>query len=170
MRVVQMVNWTELESNIEDQVWDRIYKELQFSPGNFKKKQPTFLPPKPYLIFDISHLYGSNFEELYTNLETTVSQAFINCTEEDEFIYVLDWQHTCYLFNPRLESPRDEQGEWPIPLYPNGDYYFFIKKDFSFGYIGHPWEERIYIYGPALVEEVKRQSPKLFTKLIEEQG
>lgn len=35
-----------------------------------------------------------------------------------------------------------------FPTYcPNGDYYFFIDVNFHFGYLGHPWQQKVWIYG-----------------------
>lgn len=162
-----MENWVELDSVVYRQVWDKIYEDFNFKPSANKADWPSFTPPSPYLVYDISHLYGPYFEEYYKELETSVTTSFINCMEKDEYIYApLDWQHSSYWFNPRIDSPRGEFEEWPIALYPNGDYYFFIKKDFTWGYFGHPWEKSICIFGVNLIEEMKGNLPKLFTKLI----
>ena len=36
--------------------------------------------------------------------------------------------------------------------YPNGDYHFFIDKDWSFGMFGHPWKQEIVVWGKELIE------------------
>ncbi|WP_246426664.1 DUF2716 domain-containing protein [Paenibacillus rhizosphaerae] len=30
-------------------------------------------------------------------------------------------------------------------IHPDGDYHFFFARDFSWGILGHPWEETITI-------------------------
>ena len=51
----------------------------------------------------------------------------------------------------------------------NGDYYFFIDVNFHFGYLGHPWQQKVWIYGKKLIEEFKKADLKGF-KLIEEKN
>lgn len=89
----------------------------------------------------------------------------------DAFMYALDWQHTCFKYNPRIidynEYPvfvkydvpiKNEYVDWEgynvwFPtFYPDGDYYFFIAKDFSWGYLTHPWLKKAYVFGDCLRE------------------
>ncbi len=57
-----------------------------------------------------------------------------------------------------------------FPTYcPNGDYYFFIDVNFCFGYLGHPWQQKVWIYGKKLIEEFKKADLEGF-KLIEEKN
>lgn len=44
----------------------------------------------------------------------------------------------------------------------NGDYYFFVKKDFSWGYFGHPWEKSICIFGDVFIKAIEEYKPQLF--------
>jgi len=53
-----------------------------------------------------------------------------------------------------------------IPVFPNGDYYFFIQKDFKWGYLGHPWEESITIFGEELIESFERNKPEMFQNIL----
>ena len=44
-----------------------------------------------------------------------------------------------------------------FPSYiPDGDYSFFISEDFSFGYLGHPWRNEIWIFGEELIKETEK--------------
>ncbi|KQN98941.1 DUF2716 domain-containing protein [Paenibacillus sp. Leaf72] len=161
-----MGNWIELDSELYRVVWDKFSKDFNFKPGGLKENSPTFITPRPFVIYDISHLYGNGFEFRYKDLEKCIVNAMLECTDEYEYIYVLDWQHDSYLFNPHLESTKNEWGEWPIPLYPNGDYYFFLNKTMTWGYLGHPWENSICIFGNEFLKAVERIKPKLFNKVI----
>ncbi|WP_028596238.1 DUF2716 domain-containing protein [Paenibacillus assamensis] len=161
-----MKNWIEINSTLNNQIWQSIYNNFNFKPSIHKEDWPSFTLPGPFIVYDIAHLFGEDFEYLYLDLENCILNAMIACSEENEYLYALDWQHESYLFNPRFESPINEFNEWPIPLYPNGDYYFFIKKDFSWGYLGHPWEKSISVFGEELIRAIETNKPKLFTKAI----
>lgn len=46
---------------------------------------------------------------------------------------------------------------------------FFIYVNFHFGYLGHPWQQKVWIYGKKLIEEFKKADLEGF-KLIEEKN
>lgn len=162
--VFSMENWIELDSKRYRIVWDKFYNDLKFNPSGVRENLRTFTLPSPFKVFDITGLYGTNFEIQYKELEESIIKAFLDCTAETEYIYALDWQHTSYLFNPHLESRLNEWGEWPITLYPNGDYYLFLNQSMSWGYLGHPWEKTISIFGEEFLKAIVRHKPKLFDK------
>lgn len=161
-----MENWIELTPDEYRYVWDKFSKDFKFNPSGIKQNSPTFTPIEPFIVFDISHLYGNNFTELYQDLEQSILKAFCECMDKIEYLYVLDWQHTSYLFNPYLDSTRNEFDELPIPLYPNGDYYLFLNKTMSWGYLAHPWEQTITLFGHEIIIAVGKYRPKLFSKVI----
>jgi len=161
-----MKNWTELDESLYDQVWDKVYKDFRFNPSVHEEEWPSFIPPSQFITFDISKLYGSEFDELMKDLEHCIIKSFKEITHKDEFIYALDWHHTAYWYNPHFENPSDEFGRWPVSIHPDGDYYFYIKQDFSWGYLGHPWEHSVCLYGEKLLLAVERNMPKLFKKII----
>ncbi|MDQ0194585.1 DUF2716 domain-containing protein [Paenibacillus wynnii] len=76
-------------------------------------------------------------------------------------IYPKDWQHESFYYSPYLQdvSPR-------ISFYPDGDYYLFLKTDFSFGYLGHPWEHSITIFGEELIQQFIKHKPKILGGII----
>ena len=45
----------------------------------------------------------------------------------------------------------------------------FIDVNFHFGYLGHPWQQKVWIYGKKLIEEFKKADLEGF-KLIEEKN
>jgi hypothetical protein len=92
--------------------------------------------------------------------------AFQELTNDNEYFYALDWNHPCYWVNSFLEFPRDEFNEWIIPIFPDGDYYFFIQKDFNWGFFGHPWEGTITLFGKELIQAIEKNKPKMFNKAL----
>ncbi|WP_205660729.1 DUF2716 domain-containing protein [Bacillus velezensis] len=93
-----------------------------------------------------------------------ILKALQSCTLKQEFIYALDWQHECYLFNPHAPIDKDEFGEWLVSVIPNGDYCFFIHQDFQWGLLGDPRQQTITVFGSPLIRAIERNSPVLFQK------
>jgi hypothetical protein len=77
-------------------------------------------------------------------------------------MYALDFQHPSYWFYPHESFNDNDPEAWLVPVLPDGDYYFFIAEDFTFGSIGHPWEQSISIYGAPLIDAVNYDKPLLF--------
>jgi hypothetical protein len=163
--------WTMLDDDEENQVWDKVYYgNINFSPGKPRKKKP-FKFRIPVDIYDISKSLIWNDDE---EINSKIRLALIECMKDDDYMYALDWQHTCFRYNPRIvdhyEYPVFIKYDVPIinehvhwegynvwfpKFYPNGDYYFFIAINFSWGYLTHPWLKKAYVYGDCLREQFR---------------
>ncbi|AXY09311.1 MULTISPECIES: DUF2716 domain-containing protein [Bacillus] len=160
-----MKNWMEFTDKEDDRIWNKLYSELEFSPS--VSTFPSFKVPSPFITYNISHYFGESVDlDVYDDLEDKALQVFKENTASNEYIMALDWQHECYWVNPHLEFERNEFDEWIIPIFPNGDYYFFIQKDFNWGYLGHPWEKSITIFGKGLIESFERNKPEMFQNIL----
>lgn len=162
-----MENWQELSAEENHFVWERVYNELYFEPSIHVF--PGFQVPKPFITYNISSLADSEENlEPFADLEAKARCVFQELTAPDEYIYALDWQHAGYRMNPYLEVRRNEWNEWLVPLYPDGDYYFYLQKDFEWGYLGHPWEGTITLFGEKLLEQFEKHHPLLFAGKLRE--
>jgi hypothetical protein len=166
---IQMDNWIELSKLEYKEVWDRIYKEFKFEPSI--SDFPSFKVPSPFITYDVSLLLNGSldshkYDEIYNDLEEKSLLVFQELTRKNEYMYALEWQGLGSWINPRLEFPKDEFDEWPVPIFPNGDYYFFIHKTFEWGLLGHPWERSITIFGEELIMSFKRHNPVIFQKVL----
>ncbi|WP_338780077.1 DUF2716 domain-containing protein [Metabacillus sp. FJAT-52054] len=160
-----MKNWIPFSDKDYNQAWDRIDKDLKFKPSI--SDFPSFKMPHPFITYDISDFFGDSADlALYDDLEEKLLDVLKENTLENEYIMALDWQHDCYWVNPHLEFEKDEFGEWAIPIFPNGDYYFFIQKDFKWGYLGHPWEKSITVFGKELINAFDKHKPRMFRKIL----
>ena len=172
-----MENWIPFSHQEYDQIWDRIYRDFKFKPST--SIFPSFQVPHPFITYDISDYLRDSIDldaydtledsadlDAYDDLEKQALDAFKEVTSVDEYILALDWQHESYWVNLRLEFKIDEFGEWTIPIFPNGDYYFFIQKDFKWGYLGHPWEKSITIFGEELINAFDEHKPRMFRKIL----
>ncbi len=147
--------WILLNSKEYEDVWDRFEDEFCFNP-NIDGDQ-SFKFSCPYITYDISDCFeGKWTDDDYNNFDHILLESLILCTKKHEYIYALDWQHAGYWMNPSLNlNLNEDDHRWKIPFFPDGDYYFFLQKDFRWGYLGHPWEKTIYIFGEKLIETFK---------------
>ncbi|MGO4548038.1 DUF2716 domain-containing protein [Paenibacillus sp. 2TAB23] len=157
--------WILLTDEEEKELWSKFNKV--FHPRPSKSIFPSYIPT-PFIQYDISNCYT---EEFIQDFEDKAASAFQNCTTPGEHIYALDWQHDCYLVDARKEFPRHvpwrvDNGEWIISIYPDGDYHFFLASDFSWGILGHPWENTITIYGDKLLSCFSKTQPMMLHKVI----
>lgn len=153
------------ESNV---IWNRVYDVLHFQPSIEHYIKP-FEIAAPYVVYDISSMNELNIDIM----DDIISKIFIACTTEDEYMYALDWQHSDFRFQPRDKSQqqslyiKDERymgGGYTAyfpSYYPDGDYYFFIASDFRFGYLGHPWQQKVWIFGEELIKAFEIVAPMI---------
>ncbi|MEC1568012.1 DUF2716 domain-containing protein [Bacillus spizizenii] len=159
-----MMKWRALSQTKQDRIWSEVNKIIKWRPGN---RFHHIIPPAPYRVFDISSGMSSkvgrnDVRGALTDLETSILMTFQSCTGEHDVMYALDWQHDGYTFSPHQAMPKDEFGDWPVPVFPNGDYYFFFHQDFSWGLLGDSGKCTITVFGEELLEAIDNYPPILF--------
>ena len=143
-------------------VWHRFDQEFRFAPASDRQARPPWRVRPRHDVYDLGATTLMSDDERPKRI---VRDAFVECLGTDEFMYVLDWQHTCFRYNPRIEDRHvypvfmpDERylgGGYNVyfpEFYPNGDYYFFLARDFRWGYLTHPWLHRAWVFGDPLRE------------------
>ncbi|MDE5835051.1 MAG: DUF2716 domain-containing protein [Ruminococcus sp.] len=137
-------------------IWNKIDIELKFYPNcnyrghSFNVKLP-FEINRPYVVYDIENMT----DEQLSIMDDIIRECFIEITDKNDRIYAIDWQHAGFIYNPRnLNEQKGENGRFFPCFYPDGDYYFFISKDFRFGYLGHPWRQEVWIFGTDLINNI----------------
>ena len=142
-------------------IWDKIFQTYHFSTQNEKWLCPD-------MEFDV-YRCGTLWDETQ---EAIVNQ--IICRIVGEEMYALDWQHDCFIFHPDENIPlwyhyydRERDCEVYFPsYYPNGDYHFFVSKDWSFGLFGHPWRNELIVTGAALMQAIAEAADDLDLKKL----
>lgn len=173
--------WDLIENIAEDKaVWQKFNDLFHFNPNPYNGEICPFDFSKinePIVSYDIRSILVENFEahDEKGNYRTTeqiliLKSAFVECMGKDEFMYALDWQHSTFKYNPRIESEYsyytahstlpDTRTYYP-DFHLDGDYFFFVAKDFSWGYLTHPWQRKVWVYGSKLVELIKGQEENL---------
>jgi len=151
-------------------IWDKIYNDFGFQPSIDASIKPfDFKIP-----FDIYDLKKSMVDWDNEDVYKIIINIFVECMVEDEYMYALDWQHSCYRYNPRIRNLKDNptfihDENYPCggynayfpEFYPNGDYFFFVAKDLSWGYLTHPWQNKIWVYGDSLILCLRKYSKQI---------
>ena len=173
--MVQSELWVILQDSEEVCIWEILDNEYRFNPSMNSNILPfQFNVPVDSYYIGNSPIYYDN-----EKINEIIKNIFIECMDDDDFMYVLDWQHTSFKYNPRvkihIDYPvfvKDERfsgGGYNVyfpEFYPNGDYYFFIAKDFRWGYFTHPWLEKVWVFGEKLMKLFNEYSSELvFTKI-----
>lgn len=143
-------------------IWDKINKDYSFYPSvNSHKK---WLKPD-----DVFQKY--KIEKIWDERQEAIVNTIL-CDVIGEEMYALDWQHDCFLFDPNeripmgyahYDSTRDCTVYFP-EYYPNGDYHFFVSKDWSSGLYGHPWKKELIVVGEKLIIEIEKSRVELGLK------
>lgn len=87
--------------------------------------------------------------------EAAVNAAALRCfvwLAGDQEMTALDWQHTPYRYSPARHAVAGLG--WPVPVFPNGDYYIHLASGLEWGPFGHPWQESLTLWGDALIESL----------------
>jgi hypothetical protein len=173
-----MKEWEELSDEEHDYVWLNIKECFQFTPKySSLKNDLSFLKlPKPFHIYDM-HLFESYLkdksilisEEYYSVFNNYIKNILMKCMGYEDYLYALVWHHSCFRYNPKSEEKMPhilETEDYNIyfpDFYPDGDYHFFIAKDFSWGYFTHPWTQQLWVFGKEMTEEIKKIPSRYLT-------
>ena len=143
-------------------VWDKINSYFHFIPDSYHKEHrfDAFVPfviNAPHIVYSLDKVTPDN-EQPMNRILLGIFSEFL---EQGYSIYALDWNHDCFWFSPDGYTPdgyelaqhsisRNCNMYYPS-FYPNGDYHFFIEKDFKFGMLGHPWRQEMWVFGEQLL-------------------
>ena len=139
-----------INDDLYDKLWKKINKDFKFNPS-----VNLDVIPFKFKIKVKCYALNSHWTE---EQEERVNEIFKEISNDE--IYALDWHHEYFEFNPHeynnfikqwYDETRNVNVYFPS-YYPDGDYYFFIAKDFSYGLLGHPWRKEIYVFGNELME------------------
>ncbi len=132
-------NWHELSKKESDQAWDNFNKRFNFIAN--KDIFPELIMKLPFIQFDISHIFLDDWDDYKQYIKLGEKLLKMVC-QANEQMYALDWQHTCFKFNPHKGLGENEH-----MLLPNGDYYIFATTDFQELWFGHPWQKKVTLAG-----------------------
>ena len=147
--------WSDLSKIEYREIWDRVYESLDFKPTTDASQWPSFREPAGSTTWDLASAFANagtedEFLSAERSVATSLLDALVAAKGVDENVYALDWQHPGYRFDPSRARPPEHIESWLVPALPNGDYYLFLAHDLRFGWLSHPWECSVCVYGDLL--------------------
>lgn len=157
----ERTGWRELTDRRMEEAWNQYAAVFGYPPGR------DFRTPSPSVTWDISGIYlrpQAEFAALEADLTAKAFRALRSCTQPDERLHALDWQHPCYLFDPHHPGATGDHESWPVPVLPNGDHYIFLAPDLRFGLIGNCVEQTVCVFGRQLLDLLADDLPRVFDR------
>jgi hypothetical protein len=147
--------WSDLSEVEYGEIWDRAYEAFDFRPTMDAAQWPSFSEPAGSTTWDVSSVfanaaYDAEFLSAERDVAACLLEALVAAKGVDSAVYALDWQHPGYRFDPSLARPPKSFESWLIPALPDGDYYLYLALDLRFGWLSHPWECSVCVYGDLL--------------------
>ncbi|MFD1901047.1 DUF2716 domain-containing protein [Enterococcus termitis] len=165
-------------SKIESQnIWSKVYKEFDFQP-RFETEGDVYFINQSYDLYDCSE--AAYIADTNINWSVTIQNIFLKSLNKGQKkIYALTWKHNDFIYDPSIkiesQNPLSEDNTvlknngdiYYLPrFYPDGEYYIFIAKDFSWGYLTDPWRKHIFVFGDPLKRIFRKESSILKFNLI----
>ncbi len=144
-REVVAAAWERIRSEKYEDFWGPFDARFHFRP----KEHPGITEPAASVTVDLTPIFAGTPAEFAAGQSAVNAVALAAMTRvfaATDRLVVLDWQHASWWFRPQLHAIADDQ-QWPIPVFPDGDYYAFLAEDMSTGTFGHPWEQTLCVWG-----------------------
>jgi hypothetical protein len=142
-------SWVELARDENRAIWNGVYADLVVDPA----RPPKFVEPRGSVTWelrDVPETPRHTIDQVEVIVGTQLRRALEALVGAEQWVYGLDWQHPGYRFFPAEAKNPVNSESWCIPTVPNGDYCLFLAHDLRFGWLGHPWEPTICVYGDLL--------------------
>ncbi len=142
-----------------NEIWGRFERYFEFKPS-IKNDDVQFAIPVKYTGYRLCKVWSEPEELLVNELFKQVG---------NKQIYALDYQHDCFEFcpweniTPRTQWYDEKRGVnvYFPSYYPNGDWHFFVDKDFTYGILGVPFRNELYVFGEKLMELFEENEQRL---------
>ena len=143
-------------------IWDKIYSDYSFHPS-IDSHGKWLKPEVAFRTYKLGKIWNEEQEAVINS---------ILCEVIGKEMYALDWHHDCFLFDPSERIPTgyeyyDSERKCNVyfpEYYPNGDYHFFVSKDWTFGLYGHPWRKELIVVGEELISAIEKNCFELGLK------
>jgi hypothetical protein len=135
-----------------DEAWAPFDERFQFRPDYSERTEPAITLSPDGLVIDLAPAFsheGPRFAAAESAINASALRAFVWVAGEDD-LTALDWQHTPYRYSPAAHA-LSPLTPWPVPVFPNGDYYAHYSAGVAWGTFGHPWQQSLTIGGEPLV-------------------
>jgi hypothetical protein len=137
--------------------WAPFIERFAFTPDFHERVRPAIRLESDCLVLDLAGLFAHERPRLaagVTAINAAALRAFVWLVGDGELV-ALDWNHPSWRYSPALSAVRHfDSFDWPVPVFPNGDYYVHMEPNLRWGTFGHPWQQSLCIWGAELVESL----------------
>ena len=154
----ERAGWREMSHGQMEEAWHGYAERFGYPAGG------PFRTPTPSATWDIAHVYsrGNEFRErVEADLTRKALAALTECTRPGEEVLALDWNHSCYFFDPHAAFDAGPDA-WPVPVLPDGCHTTFLARDHRFGIVGNCVDMTVCVFGPALMASFDASRPVAF--------
>lgn len=148
--------WREMDEAEHEAAWDLFDEKFDFRASVDPSGWPAIDEPTPSVTFDLSGIPGGpRLLTAFAALNAEALRCFVWALPDIPELSVLNWQHTAWRFDPRLDdgpAQWDDLERLQPTVYPDGDYFAFLSPDMTEGTFGHPWERTLCVMGDRLIE------------------
>jgi hypothetical protein len=139
--------WEQIPIENYEDFWGPFDARFNFRPKVWQ--HPGINEPSPSVTVDLAPIFDGSPAEFGAGENAVNALALVAMTRvfaSTEQLVVLDWQHLSWWFRPHLQAAAADK-QWPIEVFPNGDYYVFLNEDMTAGTFGHPWQQTLCVFG-----------------------
>lgn len=146
--------------------WASFEERFECAPDYYEREKPAIHLPPGALVLDLSPLFANPGPRIAAGtdaINASALRAFVWLTGEDDELLALDWNHSAFRYSPaafthsyaassKVPGAVFAACDWPVQVFPNGDYYAHMTPDLRWGTFGHPWQQTLTIWGHELVD------------------
>jgi hypothetical protein len=147
--------WQPIPAEAYETYWTPFERRFAFRPSLDPGGWPAITEPFPAVTVDLAPVFRDEGPGRFGAAQGAVNAlgllAMTGAFPDETRLVALDWQHASYHFWPHRQAGQDDP-QWPIGVFPNGDYHAFLAEDLTTGTFGHPWEQTLCVFGAPLVE------------------
>jgi hypothetical protein len=138
--------------------WAPFDEHFDFKPDFYERVQPAIRLHPDCLVFDLADLFadpGPRIAAGTAAITATALRAFVWLAGEGEMV-ALNWNHGAYRYSPAVLAVgfHLDYLDWPVPIFPNGDYYAHMDPNLRWGTFGHPWQQSLCLWGAELLDSL----------------
>lgn len=134
------------------EAWAPFDERFHFRPDHHDRSGPAIDLPPDGVVIDLSSVFaeeGARFAAGEAAINAAALRAFVWVAGDDS-LTALDWQHPAYRYSPASHA-LSQRVDWPVPVFPNGDYFAHFSREVVWGTFGHPWQQTLTVWGEPLV-------------------
>jgi len=167
--------WVELEWDVYKILWAEFPDRFSFGAGVKPEDWPAAVEPIPSVAWDLGPIFNDQYPVGFAagmrDVAALVLGTLQDCTQWWEHVAFHDWVHPSRLFRPHNGDVPEGVPGWGVGgLFTNGDYTISVSRDYAFGFLEHPWEHSLCVFGEPAVAAFAARNRGVATTVLRRDG